>query len=1167
MQTNVVRCRTNELAWWAQTLRSTKHFFDNPESPRSPDICYPDKIGYAGIKVLTSTASTSGASNSRTRGRTHTRLVVGPDWIFAALFEAHGSSDLDVHRGCRETAARFCAEQCYGEFQRAKQDAVQAGHGASTSNVSNILAATLKALDRRFLSDTEISPQDRLMSGCTAVLLHVSLGENPTATAAALGPCAAVVGQRRGGLASATSAPLVLCGGAASSLDALQSFLSALGASQPCLPAGKAAASGVAASQKGRSKARASTSGASKDMSQQLTVLGPSGEPEYSRDLNAPQALGFGIGKGMRLAPTGRGAAAVAKPQEPQVGLEVQTSSHALGPADDGVVLLSSGAAAGITPTDVALLLHRMGRLAAIPYETKTRPLPLEESRGLVVQLDSLGVAGPPPAPAPYVTAAATQIAPFNAARLVVQHAVANAAARGANASGEPVGAMAFALEWPRSSDDSAAAAAASGASVSAVRAAAEAAAKARQRGQYRWQLLRLYYKFPHKRRVAIINKWHEVFDRVVGEGKRTANLKETAAWLRLGAAVKVSAAGNVQCLSSREDCDSGAIPVSSSEHQQQMQTPPRRTSPAPWQNRVTVGGGLPPNTSPLRGPVGQRSQSRQPLSAAGSAASPYGALTSGSARLRSPSLSPGHAGTPRCSSARDTLAAAAAVAAGAAAAAATAAEAAAHGPTVNPAVCGVRPSAGGGRGAMVASSPSRQGPVGLLEVEGINMQFASDQKPRRREPAKEGSTSGYVASPSPPLAGLPHTSPFQQSLAREFAAAAAAGVSGRSLLAEPSIIQVDPSGSSSASTTVLAAAAAAAAAAVAMPPPVGVAPASPAKSSTQLSSGSTTTAAAPSAAARRPAPLVIPTPTAANIAAPVSARSRIPNPSAGGARTSSPSGGGGSREGSPPSTSRSRTPRSRIPTLQLKVGPLGAAAAAAAAMHPTPRLSMPGYAPTYLPMAAGASHGGHSATPKTVASTSRTNNTWGGAAPTTPSGTSAGTPTAPNSARSIFTRLPRPAATPSASGATHFASPAGSVSSRSFIPGSDAGSFHRSGIARPPRLEVASPSVNGPPSAASAAAAVDVTATATTPGVEESDLFSPDADQLAAWAMEAIDAIGSSVKKKKPVPPPEEQRQEPSPGSSRSKLTSPWNALGGSSRSGGGARPHAGSRIPLSPR
>jgi hypothetical protein len=67
---------------------------------------------------------------------------------------------------------------------------------------------------------------------------------------------------------------------------------------------------------------------------------------------------------------------------------------------------------------------------------------------------------------------------------------------------------MAFALEWPRTSDDSAAAAAASGASVAAVQAAAAAAAGSGRRAQYRWQLLRLYYKFPHKRHGAIIERW-----------------------------------------------------------------------------------------------------------------------------------------------------------------------------------------------------------------------------------------------------------------------------------------------------------------------------------------------------------------------------------------------------------------------------------------------------------------------------------------------------------------------------------------------------------------------------------------------------------------------------------------------------------------------------------
>lgn len=46
--------------------------------------------------------------------------------------------------------------------------------------------------------------------------------------------------------------------------------------------------------------------------------------------------------------------------------LPPQTACHDLGPADDCLVLLSGGAAAGIAPADVALLMHRMGGVSLL---------------------------------------------------------------------------------------------------------------------------------------------------------------------------------------------------------------------------------------------------------------------------------------------------------------------------------------------------------------------------------------------------------------------------------------------------------------------------------------------------------------------------------------------------------------------------------------------------------------------------------------------------------------------------------------------------------------------------------------------------------------------------------------------------------------------------------
>ncbi|GIM04619.1 hypothetical protein Vretimale_9164 [Volvox reticuliferus] len=1106
------------------------------EASPLPDICYPDKIGYCGVKVLTSSASASGTSSPSSSGRTYTRLVIGPEWIFAALFEAHGASDLDGRGGGHDAAARFCAEQCYAEFQRAVEATGRSPSEKNDDNMSVILTATLKALDRRFLTEASNTPQDRWASGCTAVLLHITLGGPPKATVASLGPCAAVVGQRRGGLASATSAPLLLCGGAANGHDALQGFLAAMAAEQR--PAGAQMKQGRMLSKKGLKVSFKRASG--KDTSRQFSELPilPGGEPEYSRSLDAPQALGFGCGKGMQLVPAGK-AAAPEQYREARLGMQVQTASHVLGPADDCLVLLSGGAAASIAPADVALLMHRMGRLAGIPFEAKARTLRPDAARGPVAQLDNLGVAGPPAVAKPAAVAAA--ISPFNAARLLVHQATANVAARGPRPSVGPVGIMAFALEWPRSSDDSGAAAAAIGNSVSAVCATAAAAVANRQRAQYLWQLLRLYYKVPHKRRMTIINRWHEVFDRVVGAGKRTANLKETAAWLRLGAAVKVSTAGNVQCLSSREDAE------------QLTRTPPRKAYPAPRQNHSAAGGI--PSLSPVRGAGGQRLPNRPPLSAAGASAhppSPTSALSGTATATRSPStgstparqrfqsLTPGPAGTPRCSSARESLSSTAD--------AAVVTIISTAGSKVDPVVaCDASPQ------PAAAQPPSRHGPVGLLEVEGIDLQGMSRHKLR----GQEATDGGCDVAPSPSL-----TRASQKYMAGDSAAIPAASAADFSDTA-PVAVSDRTSPASSIAGGPKERGSGERSDAFPKDRPDGLSSRRSSKGSDSRFAKPTTAEATADAAADSGASISPLSPggllyegtvaCAASAGEATSATAamatRIPSRSAGGASASSPSrilSGGGS-----PASARS--PRSRIPTLLLKPGPAGTTGA----VHATPRLSMPGSGtPVYQPTPAGA--GSLNAATANATPSMRGSNTWGGAAATT-------TPpsTAPNSARSGSSRLPRPPNlnTPAAVPAT---SPAGSVSNRSLLAGSDAGSIPRSNSGRPPRLEVPV-DTTGPAAAAGGG---------TMPHGNDLDFLSPDADQLAAWAMEAVDALGASAKKPSPsVSASATPRLQQQPTSARSKSGLSKNFANGVRSGGvgtpstGGVRSGIGSRIPLSPR
>lgn len=120
-------------------------------------------------QVFASTASIPG-SNSSSSGRTHTRLVIGDSWLFAALFESHYGSDL-MHPS--EAAARFCAQRCYTEFQLAANAAGPATEGSDGKDMRSILTATIKALDRRFLADDDTSQQVCLLRKHTGLHAHL----------------------------------------------------------------------------------------------------------------------------------------------------------------------------------------------------------------------------------------------------------------------------------------------------------------------------------------------------------------------------------------------------------------------------------------------------------------------------------------------------------------------------------------------------------------------------------------------------------------------------------------------------------------------------------------------------------------------------------------------------------------------------------------------------------------------------------------------------------------------------------------------------------------------------------------------------------------------------------------------------------------------------------
>lgn len=119
--------------------------------------------------------STSAASTGPD-GRTFTRLVVSPNYVFAALFEAHSisSGNGTATNDCGENgsaAAQFCAEHCYKEFIR---NLGNDPHASGSSDLRKVLTETLKALDLAFLENADVQPQVG-RHGWAAILVRLRL--------------------------------------------------------------------------------------------------------------------------------------------------------------------------------------------------------------------------------------------------------------------------------------------------------------------------------------------------------------------------------------------------------------------------------------------------------------------------------------------------------------------------------------------------------------------------------------------------------------------------------------------------------------------------------------------------------------------------------------------------------------------------------------------------------------------------------------------------------------------------------------------------------------------------------------------------------------------------------------------------------------------------------
>lgn len=92
--------------------------------------------------MLSSSCATKGHS-----GATYTRLVVGQDFVLAAVFDG-----LDGHRYRDGPAAQFCAYHCYEEYSRIASS-------SAGLKLEDVLAQTLRQLDLLYLQSTDVALQ------------------------------------------------------------------------------------------------------------------------------------------------------------------------------------------------------------------------------------------------------------------------------------------------------------------------------------------------------------------------------------------------------------------------------------------------------------------------------------------------------------------------------------------------------------------------------------------------------------------------------------------------------------------------------------------------------------------------------------------------------------------------------------------------------------------------------------------------------------------------------------------------------------------------------------------------------------------------------------------------------------------------------------------------
>lgn len=467
----------------------------------------------------------------------YSKAVVTDTHIFAALFEGSNGPQ----------AAEHAVAHCY--------PAVCTRLEHNGGDAEGALRQMFKDLDASFMASTQHSDEVKARSSCTAVVVFINLAK-PTCTVAALGSGSCFVGRTRGAFNNVSVEVKTLLSETVdrSAAEREEDWNQIeLGTPKPAVAGG----------------GKVSAAAGAKYRIEEL----PAGRRQH--------CIGAGYGKDKRLRDAWKKAPATAKGLRfPHIDVDCEVSTHRITPGDEHLVMASEGMMRLVPPAEAALLCSQFS-------VNKIRTLRGTYSAAAGGNLGLVG--GGAAAQLATGEAAPLEFKPLNVASILVRHAVQKSinnynASHGTNLSWADVtrldlqvlsedqgaatlqaeqqqqrqqqqphrsqsrlrttkldvhpdvAAMVLSLDWPMSST----------ARQMQLAQTLQARRCRNPAASYRWQLLRLWYKFTTARRRNVIQRWYGIIDEALVAAEKDARKAEIAAWRELGQAVMVKRNGQV---------------------------------------------------------------------------------------------------------------------------------------------------------------------------------------------------------------------------------------------------------------------------------------------------------------------------------------------------------------------------------------------------------------------------------------------------------------------------------------------------------------------------------------------------------------------------------------------------------------------------------------------